>query len=81
MRKIVIIFVLLVLGTLCFSITLADLDFEDQLAVKDYVISLDEEITEINVEQLEGIKYNIIFENDDYIIVEKNGVYVLVPKS
>jgi 23S rRNA-/tRNA-specific pseudouridylate synthase len=81
MRKIVIIFVLLVLGTLCFSITLADLDFEDQLAVKDYVISLDEEITEINVEQLEGMKYNIIFENDDYIIVEKNGVYVLVPKS
>ena len=81
MKKSVIVFMLLWLVSLCFSITLSDLGFEDQLVVKDYVISLDEEITELNVEELEGIKYEVIFEAEGYIIVKIDGVYILIPRS
>ncbi|MCF7814744.1 MAG: hypothetical protein K9N09_10825 [Candidatus Cloacimonetes bacterium] len=77
------ILLLVILG--CFftlnSITLADLDFDEQIVVKDFVIGLDDDITEANVEMLEGSEYNVIYEDSGYIIIEKDGYYYIVPKE
>ncbi len=81
MKK-VFLSILLVISMLAINaLTLADLDFEEQLVVKDYVISLDDELNYANVEDFEGISYNVIFEATEYIIVEINGKYYIVPKE
>lgn len=70
--------------SLCFSInsvTLADLDYDEQIIVKDFVISLDDEITMANVELLEGIEYEIVHKDSGFIIIEKDGYYYIIPKE
>lgn len=81
MKKIMLVFILVCISSFLLSITLADLDFEEQLLVKDYVISLDEEISYANVEELEGVEYEVIYESDDYIIIVKDGNIYILPKE
>ncbi|MDO9576817.1 MAG: hypothetical protein Q7J16_02945 [Candidatus Cloacimonadales bacterium] len=81
MKKIISSIILFFVCSFMFSITLADLDFEDQLAVKDLVISLDDEITFANVEELEGTEYYILLESNYYLIVVKDGVVYIIPKD
>ena len=63
------------------GLSFADLDIDKQYLVKDFVIDYDEEITEVNFLDLEGIQYEIIYESDDYIIVLVDGKIVIVPTS
>jgi len=81
-KRILLVLTLLIVSFVSvFSVTFADLDFEDQEFLKDYIIDYDAEITVTNFDYLEGIKYSIIYENDDYIIVEIDGKIVIISKD
>lgn len=74
--------ILLMLSILSINaLTLADLGFEEQLVVKDFVISLEDELSYANVEDFEGITYNVIYEATEYIVVELKGKFYIVPKD
>jgi len=81
MKKFVSSLILIFVCSVMFSLSLSDFDLEDQLLIKELVVSLDIEITFSNVEMLEGTHYNIIYESGDYIIVEKDGYYYIIPKD
>ena len=75
----------LVLGMLFtsigYSLTLADLDIEDRIVTEECIIEMDDEITQANIEELEGIEFWIVYETDGYIIVLIEGKYIIVSKD
>jgi len=79
MRKIFMVLFTLLISTCIFALTLADLDLDQQLYVKESLVSLNQEITFANVEELEGISYTLIMETEGYIIYQKDGkIYVVI---
>ena len=72
----------LVLGMLFtsigYSLTLADLDIEDRIITEEFIIEIDDEITPANIEELEGIEFELVYEPDGYIIVLIGDKYVIV---
>ncbi|MFC1898206.1 hypothetical protein ACFLYJ_01410 [Candidatus Cloacimonadota bacterium] len=80
-KKILIVslFLMFVILRVC-SLCLGDLNFAEQDAIKDLLILENEEITEWNVESLEGFEYVLVFESDDYVVIEINGKYLIYYK-
>lgn len=81
MKKATLTLVLFALCGMMMALTLADLDFEDQYLVEDMVISLDTEVTSANFEDFEGIKYEVIFDGSNYIIIRVNGIIYIIEKE
>lgn len=80
-KKILLTLVLgMLLTSLSYSLTLADLDIEDRIVTEEFIIEMDDEITQANIEELEGIEFWIVYETDEYIIVIVSGKYVIVYK-
>ena len=69
------------LTSISYSLTLADLDIEDRIVTEDFIIEMDDEITPANIEELEDIKFWIVYETDGYIIVLIEGKYYIIPKD
>ncbi len=71
------IFVFVTIGS---ALTLDDLDITDKMTVEEYLIEHFEDITQINVEELEGEEYEIIFESNEYIIIVVDGTIYIILK-
>ena len=81
-KKILLTLVLGMLFTsIGYSLTLADLDIEDKIVTEEFIIEMDDEITQANIEDLEGIEFELVYETDEYIIVLINGKYYIVSKD
>ena len=77
-RIITILFVICLVGsTMLSALCLNDLELIDKDLVKDYLIEHVEEITPINVEDLEGEEYDILAVGEDYVIVIV-GEYIFI---
>lgn len=62
------------------ALTMDDLDVPDRMTVVEYLIEHFDDITQINVEELEGEEFEIIFENDEYIIIVVDGTIYIILK-
>lgn len=79
MKKIIVFFLMMYVAV-AGALTLADLGYEEQLVVEDFVVSLDTEITPANFEDFEGIAYTILAKTQEYIIIEYKNWYFIVWK-
>ena len=75
-----VVIMVVILSNLC-SITLVDLDFNERLIVKEFIIEIDDDITLGNFESLEGIEYEILYEIEGYIIVIIDDEIFIIPKD
>ena len=81
-KKILLTLILgMLLTSLSYSLTLADLDIEDRIVTEEFIIEMDDEITQANIEEMEGIEFELVYETDEYIIVIVSGKYVIVYKD
>jgi len=80
MKKLIIsLMAVLMLTTLVTALTLDDLDIPDKLTVEEYLIENCDSITQINVEDLEGIEYVVLAVGDKWvIIVVGNDIFVIL---
>jgi len=70
MKKIIIsLLAVLMLSSLVSALTLDDLDIPDKMTVEDYLIENFEEITQMNIEDLEGTGFEILVVGDKWVIV------------
>ena len=83
MKKRVLLTLILgmLLTSLSYSLTLADLDIEDKIVTEEFIIEMDDEITHVNIEDLEGIEFWIVYETDEFIIVLIGDEYVILYKD
>ncbi|MCK4654779.1 MAG: hypothetical protein KAU01_10080 [Candidatus Cloacimonetes bacterium] len=79
-RILVVLLSLLTFITVSSALTMDDLDIPDKMTVEEYLIEHFDEITSINVEEFEGEKYEIILENDEYIIIVVDGTIYIILK-
>ena len=78
-KKILLTLVLgMLLTSISFSLTLADLDIEDRIVTEEYIIEMDDEITQANIEEVEGTEFELVYETDGYIIVLIGDKYVII---
>ena len=69
---------ILMLSSLISALTLDDLDIPDKLDVKEYLIENFEDITQINIEDLNGEVYEILAVGDKWVMVEVEGeIYII----
>jgi len=61
-----------------FCITLADLDIDKRIIVKDLIIEINDEITLSNFESLEFVEYHILYEMEGYIIIIVDDELIVV---
>ena len=81
MKKMIIcLMTVLMLCSMISALTLDDLDISGKTTVEQYLIENFDEITQINVEDLEGEEYEILVVGDDYIIIIHKGVIYVIPK-
>ena len=65
--------------TVVSALTMDDLDISDKMTVEEYLIENVDEITQGNVDDLEGEEYRVLAVTDDYIIVEIDGeIFVIL---
>ncbi|MEA2096517.1 MAG: hypothetical protein U9P73_07485 [Candidatus Cloacimonadota bacterium] len=70
MKKIIISLMgILMLSSMVSALTMDDLDIPDQMTIEEYLIENFDEITQINVEDLEGSGYEILAVGEKWIIV------------
>ena len=70
MKKIIIsLMAVLMLSSLVSALCLDDLDIPDQMSIEEYLIDNFDEITQINVADLEGVSYEILAVGEKWVIV------------
>ena len=70
MKKIIISLIgILMLSSMVFALTMDDLDIPDKMTVEEYLIENFEEITQINIDDLEGEGFEILVVGDKWVIV------------
>ena len=79
MKKIIIsLMITLMLSSMISALTLDDLEIPDKMKVEEYLIENFEEITQINIEDLEGQGYEILVVGDKWVIIEVEGeIYII----
>ena len=79
MKRIIISLILFVmLSSMVSALTLDDLEIPDKTDVKEYLIANFEEITQINIEDIEGQSYEILVVGDKWVMVEVEGeIYII----
>ncbi|MDP8202453.1 MAG: hypothetical protein P9M11_10000 [Candidatus Tenebribacter burtonii] len=81
MKKILIsLMAILMLSSIVSALNLDDLDIPDKMTIEEYLIENVEEITQMNLAELEGIVYEILVVGDKYIIVIIEGEVIVVLK-
>lgn len=80
-KRILFVFMLItIFCNIAFSLTLADLDIEEKILVEDRILAEDTEITPATLESLEGIKYDVIFKDNEYIIFKVGDKFIILQK-
>ncbi len=71
MKKIIIISLMAIfmLCSIVSALTLDDLDIPDQMTVEEYLIENFDEITQVNIDDLEGEAFEILVVGDKWVIV------------
>ena len=70
MKKIIISLMgILMLCSMVAALTLDDLDIPDQMTVEEYLIENFDEITQVNIDDLEGEGFEILVVGDKWVIV------------
>ena len=69
---------IIVSSSLLATTYLENLTEEERQQVKDFSISVDQDITETNFEELEGIEYTIEVRTPRYIIIKIKGYYYII---
>ncbi len=67
--------------TVVSALTMDDLDITDKMTVEEYLIEHVDEITQGNVDDLEGEEYQVLAVGDNYIIVVIDGEVIVVTKN
>ena len=81
MKKVIIsLFAVLMLSSLVSALMLDDLDIPDQMTIEEYLIDNFDEITQVNIDDLEGELYEILAVGEKYIIVVIDGEVIVVLK-
>jgi len=81
MKKILIsLMAILMLSSIVSALNLDNLDIPDKMTIEGYLIENVEEITQMNLAELEGIVYEILVVGDKYIIVIIEGEVIVVLK-
>jgi len=79
MKKIIITLLgILLLSSMVSALTLDDLDIPDQMTVGEYLIENVDEITQMNIDDLEGIVFEILVVGDKWVIVEIEGEIFII---
>jgi hypothetical protein len=79
MKKIIITLLgILMLSSMVSALTLDDLDIPDQMTVGEYLIENVDEITQMNIDDLEGIVFEILVVGDKWVIVEIEGEIFII---
>jgi hypothetical protein len=79
MKKIIITLLgILLLSSMVSALTLDDLDIPDQMTVGEYLIENIDEITQMNIDDLEGIVFEILVVGDKWVIVEIEGEIFII---
>ena len=80
MKKIIIsLMAVLMLSSLVSALTMDDLDIPDQMTVEEYLIDNFDEITQINVDDLEGVSYEILAVGEKWVIIVVDGdIFVML---
>ncbi|MBT4333149.1 MAG: hypothetical protein HOD64_07715 [Candidatus Cloacimonetes bacterium] len=79
MKKIIITLLgILMLSSMVSALTLDDLDIPDQMTVGEYLIENIDEITQMNIDDLEGIVFEILVVGDKWVIVEIEGEIFII---
>lgn len=70
MKKIIIsLMAILMLSSIVSALTMDDLDIPDKMTIEEYLIENFDEITQINVEDLEGEEYEILAVGEKWVII------------
>jgi len=70
MKKIIIsLLAILMLSSMVSALMMDDLDIPDQMTIEEYLIDNFEDITQINIEDLEGTGYEILAVGEKWVIV------------
>ena len=70
MKKIIIsLMAILMLSSMVFALTMDDLDIPDKMTVEEYLIDNFAEITQVNIDDLEGEAFEILVVGDKWVIV------------
>jgi len=70
MKKMIVAVVgILMLSSMVAALSLDDLDVPDKMTVEEYLIANFDDITQLNVEDLDGEGYEIMVVGDKYVIV------------
>ena len=79
MKKIIISLIMFVmLSSMVSALTLDDLEIPDKMTVEEYLIVNFEEITQINIEDLNGEGYEVFAVGDKWVMVEVDGeIYII----
>lgn len=81
MKKIIIsLMAILMLSSMVSALTLDDLDIPDKMTVEEYLIENFDEITQINVEDLEGEGYEILAVGEKWVIIVVEGEIFVILK-
>lgn len=79
MKKIIISLMgILMLSSMVSALTLDDLDIPDKMTVEEYLIENFDEITQLNVDELEGEGFEILVVGDKWVIVQVEGVIFVI---
>jgi len=85
MRKIFLIILLLILvsfNSFFYALSLADLEVTVKEDVKSFIeANLDDETEYITIEELEGVEFEVLEVNDDYVVVEIDGEIFILEKE
>ena len=78
-KTIISLLAVLMLSSIVSALTLDDLEIPDKLDVKEYLIENFEDITQINVEDLEGAGYEILAVGEKWVIIVVDGdIFVIL---
>ncbi len=80
MKKIIIsLMAVLMLSSMVYALMLDDLDIPDQMTIEEYLIDNFDEITQINIEDLEGELYEILVVGEKWVIIVVDGdIFVML---
>jgi len=82
MKKMIVAVVgILMLSSMVAALSLDDLDVPDKMTVEEYLIANFDDITQLNVEDLDGEGYEIMVVGDKYVIILVEGEIFVILKD
>ena len=80
MKKIIIsLMAVLMLGSMVSALMLDDLDIPDQMTIEEYLIDNFDEITQVNIDDLEGEAFEILVVGEKWVIIVVDGdIFVIL---